>query len=95
MLDRKHPSALSRSVSGFANALAGIGTLLAVPKLTTYLRPEIYRYFLGEFPQDISLWASWGFIALMGLCVFFGLSFVFQFCVQWLLHHLVRRTSSY
>lgn len=84
-------SPLTRSVSGFANALAAIATLLLIPQVTHYLRPKIYQYFSGEFPHDLALWGSWGFVVLLSICLYFGAAAFFQMAVQLLFYRSVRK----
>ena len=93
MMEKKQISALSRSVSGFANALSGICTILIVTQITQHIRPDIYDYFIGEFPAEWSLWGLWGFVVLLALCAYFGISALFQVMIQWAFHRSVRRSG--
>ena len=84
-------SPLAHNVSGFAKALAAIITILLLPLITRYLRPEIYDYFVGEFPGEWSYVGSWIFVVLVGICAFFGVASLFQMIVQFLFHRKVRK----
>lgn len=85
-------SSLSSTVSKFAHAVAGLGVFLLIPLLEQHVRHLIYGYFIGSFTHDIALWASWGFIAVLAICGFFGGSAIFQIAVQMVLRRAARRT---
>ncbi len=84
-------SSFSRSVSGFAGAISAICTFLLIPLIMRHLRPLIYDYLRSEFPHDWSLWGSWGFVVLLVLGAYFGISALFQMIVQWLFHRSIRK----
>lgn len=84
-------SALSRSVSWFAHMLAGLSVFLLIPMLDQHVRPHIYVYFLQTFPREMSGWCAWGFLVILALCIFFGISSLFQVVVQLILRRAARR----
>ncbi|MES9861137.1 MAG: hypothetical protein ABW157_13545 [Candidatus Thiodiazotropha sp. LLP2] len=91
MQQQPQSSPLSKSVSYFAHMLAGISVFLLVPMIEQKLRPLIYDYFLRTFPHDISLWCSWGFVIVVTLAAFFGLSSLLQVAIQVILRRAARK----
>ena len=91
MSNQQNASALSSTVSKFSHAVAALGVLLLVPLLEQHLRAKIYAYFIATFSHDIAIWGSWGSVAVIGLCGFFGCSAILQVIIQMILRRAVRR----
>lgn len=85
-------SALSRTVGAFAHMASALGVFMLIPWLEQTIRPAIFSYFFQTFPRDVSVWSSWGFIVILVLCTFFGLSIILQLVVQIALRRAARRS---
>lgn len=82
MSSRQHQSSLGRAFSAFAYTLSAIGLFLLAPLIEKHVRPRIYDYFAETFSLEIALWCSWGFVIVLGACLFFGGSALLQALVQ-------------
>ena len=72
------PSGLTQNITRFSYCLAGVVVFYLSPQVATSLRPQMMTHLASEFGYDIAHWGSWGFIALLLLCGFFGASSALQ-----------------
>ena len=92
MSGHHHYSSLSKTVSLFAYAVSALVLMLLIPPLAQYVRPDIQAYFSAALAYEIAYWFSWGFVGVLAICSFFGLTVMFQLGVQLFLRRIARRS---
>ncbi len=92
-MNNNQPSALLRSLSRFANCLAGICLFLFLPQIAQYIRPDMQSYLATHFPHDFANYGSWGFCALLAACGYFGLTALFQVLMRLLFQPRIKSSG--
>lgn len=75
---QKTESSLVKNIVRFSHAASAIVAFLLAPQIAKQTQSAMFYYLLTEFSREQSYWGSWGFVCVVILASFFGLSALLQ-----------------